>query len=60
MLASDVDDGRWWRMLETVYVDDKFEMLMTDLRCWWPSFRIEKVNIIKSDQQCSVTNTLKY
>ena len=26
----------WWQMLETKYVGDKFEMLMTDSECWWP------------------------
>ena len=26
----------WWRMLETKCVGDKFEMLVTDLRCWRP------------------------
>lgn len=28
-------DSVWWRMLETIYVDDSFEKLVTDLRCWW-------------------------
>ena len=26
----------WWRMLKTKFVGDKFKMLVTDLRCWWP------------------------
>ena len=26
----------WWRMLETKFVGDKFEMLVTDSGCWWP------------------------
>ena len=51
MLATDVGDKIWlspassifqrlhrcrWRMLETKCVGEKFEMLVTDLGCWWP------------------------
>ena len=32
----------WWRMLETKSVGDNFEILVTDLRCWWPILYIEK------------------
>ena len=26
----------WWRMLETKCLDNKFKMLVTDSRWWWP------------------------
>ena len=38
----------WWRMLETKFVNDKFEMLVTDSGCWWPIQSIRKIaNITK-------------
>ena len=30
-------------MLETKCIGDNFEMLVTDLRCWWPFHYIEKM-----------------
>ena len=42
---ADLDQGQpnqdelhrcWWRSLETKYVGDKLEMLVTDSGCWWP------------------------
>ena len=33
----------WWRMLETKCVGDKFKMLMTDSRCWWPIYYSDKI-----------------
>ena len=36
----------WWRMLETKWLGDKFEMLVTDSGCWWPIEYIEKITNI--------------
>ena len=36
-----------WQMLEMIYVGDNFEILVTDLRCRWPSFYIKKVTNLK-------------
>ena len=33
-------------MLETKCIGDKFEMLVTDSRCWWPIYYIEKITNI--------------
>ena len=35
----------WWRTLETVCLDDKFKMLLTDLRCFWSILYIGEIQI---------------